>query len=203
MPFSDPFRLPPGFEMPQLELYDSTGDPIKHLQGYISNMMITSNNPDVYARAFPNSLTGRTRDWYLALPLKMIDTYQQTADAFDELTAAVTTHIELEELKVGAGLLDLREIVLRKDANVKPKKPPVWDRIQRDMGQLARKPYKSTFPQRGMNFENVDRKKFIQEGHLKEFTRDRGHKRPQRRGTSPPHYLPSRWKNSPPSTQPL
>ncbi|GAA0178121.1 hypothetical protein LIER_29792 [Lithospermum erythrorhizon] len=27
-------------------------------------------------------LTGRARDWYIDLPLKMIDTYQQTADTF-------------------------------------------------------------------------------------------------------------------------
>ncbi|GAA0183594.1 hypothetical protein LIER_42434 [Lithospermum erythrorhizon] len=27
----DTFQLPPGFKLPQLELYDGTGDPIKHL----------------------------------------------------------------------------------------------------------------------------------------------------------------------------
>ncbi|GAA0183936.1 hypothetical protein LIER_42488 [Lithospermum erythrorhizon] len=126
---------------------------------------------------FSDRLTGKARDWYMALQLKTIDTYQQTADAFvakfaiavqrrqderilldiqqgkneflrayhgrynnlllnipmvddkvaymaffkglryeklkkallvrtpltkDELTAAVITHIELEELKVGS-----------------------------------------------------------------------------------------------------
>ncbi|GAA0163156.1 hypothetical protein LIER_39534 [Lithospermum erythrorhizon] len=49
---------------------------------HISHMTITSNNPDVYANAFPNSLTGKTRDWYMTLPMKTIDTYQQTADTF-------------------------------------------------------------------------------------------------------------------------
>ncbi|GAA0143875.1 hypothetical protein LIER_04455 [Lithospermum erythrorhizon] len=85
MPFSDrldAFQLPLGFKLPQLELYDSTGDPIKYLQGYIAHMTITSNNLDVYAKAFPNSLTGKAKDWYMALPLKTIDPYQQTTDAF-------------------------------------------------------------------------------------------------------------------------
>ncbi|GAA0169807.1 hypothetical protein LIER_43861 [Lithospermum erythrorhizon] len=41
----------------------------------------------------------------------------------DELIAKGTTHIELEELKVGADQpVDLREIVLKKEANVSPKK---------------------------------------------------------------------------------
>ncbi|GAA0142595.1 hypothetical protein LIER_03456 [Lithospermum erythrorhizon] len=85
MPFLDrldAFQLPPGFKLPQLKLYDGTGDPIKHLQGYITHIAIISNNPNVYAKAFPNSLTGKARDWYMALPMKTIDTYQQTADAF-------------------------------------------------------------------------------------------------------------------------
>ncbi|GAA0187064.1 hypothetical protein LIER_34352 [Lithospermum erythrorhizon] len=85
MSFSDRFdalKLPPGFKLPQLELYDGTGDPIKHLKAYISHMRITSNNLDVYAKVFPNSLTRKARDWYMALPMKKIDTYQQTADAF-------------------------------------------------------------------------------------------------------------------------
>ncbi|GAA0154703.1 hypothetical protein LIER_37945 [Lithospermum erythrorhizon] len=137
-------------------------------------------------------LTGKARDWYMALPMKMIHTYQQTTDAFvskfataiqrrqderilmeiqqglrygklkkallvrtslskDELTAAVTTHILLEELKVGAEKpTDLRETMLKKDGNMSPKKPPVWERIQPDRGKFARKRYKWAFPQRGM-----------------------------------------------------
>ncbi|GAA0169806.1 hypothetical protein LIER_43860 [Lithospermum erythrorhizon] len=76
----DAFQLPPGFKLLQLELYDRTEDPIKHL--HIAHMTITLNNPDVYPKAFPNSLTRKARDWYMVLPLKTIDTYQQTADAF-------------------------------------------------------------------------------------------------------------------------
>ncbi|GAA0183811.1 hypothetical protein LIER_31160 [Lithospermum erythrorhizon] len=72
-------------------------------------------------------------------------------DDKDELTSTVTTHIKLEELKVGANQPTyLRETVLKKDENVSPKKPPVWERIHGDRAQFARKPCKGTFPQRGM-----------------------------------------------------
>ncbi|GAA0157481.1 hypothetical protein LIER_14739 [Lithospermum erythrorhizon] len=55
----------------------------KTLKGiHSTHMTITSNNPDVYAKAFPNSLTDKALDWYMELPLKSIDTYQAMADFF-------------------------------------------------------------------------------------------------------------------------
>ncbi|GAA0152366.1 hypothetical protein LIER_10867 [Lithospermum erythrorhizon] len=74
----------------------------------------------------------------------------QTPLTKNDLTTTIITHIELEELKVGVGPVDFRETVLRKDGNVSPKKLPIWERIQRDRGQLARKPYKGTFLHRRM-----------------------------------------------------
>ncbi|GAA0169536.1 hypothetical protein LIER_40783 [Lithospermum erythrorhizon] len=40
-------------------------------------------------------------------------------------------------------------------------------------------------------------KKALLLGHLREFTRDRGHKKPQGQGSSPPRYPPRRRKDSP------
>ncbi|GAA0155812.1 hypothetical protein LIER_13455 [Lithospermum erythrorhizon] len=45
-------------------------------------MTITSNDPNIYAKAFSNSLSNRALEWYMTLPLKSIDSYQQTVDAF-------------------------------------------------------------------------------------------------------------------------
>ncbi|GAA0142610.1 hypothetical protein LIER_03468 [Lithospermum erythrorhizon] len=54
----------------------------------------------------------------------------QTPLTNDELTAVVTTHIELEELKVCVDQpADLRETLLKKDRNVLSKKSLVWERI--------------------------------------------------------------------------
>ncbi|GAA0141131.1 hypothetical protein LIER_02346 [Lithospermum erythrorhizon] len=78
----DVVPLPKGFILSQFTQYNDTDDPIKHLQGFLAKMTITSNNPDVYAKAFSNSLTDKALDWYMVLPLKSIDSYQQTADVF-------------------------------------------------------------------------------------------------------------------------
>ncbi|GAA0185503.1 hypothetical protein LIER_32791 [Lithospermum erythrorhizon] len=85
MPFSDRLdgiAFPAGFKLPQFNLFDGNGDPLKHLKGFITHMTITSNNPYVYAKTFPNSLTGKALDWYMELPLKTLDSYQATADVF-------------------------------------------------------------------------------------------------------------------------
>ncbi|GAA0175909.1 hypothetical protein LIER_29001 [Lithospermum erythrorhizon] len=44
MPFLDrlyAFQLPPGFKLPQLELYDGTGHLVRHLQDELMAMVIT------------------------------------------------------------------------------------------------------------------------------------------------------------------
>ncbi|GAA0139164.1 hypothetical protein LIER_00767 [Lithospermum erythrorhizon] len=85
MPFTDRLNaipLPKGFILPQFTQFNGTGDPIKHLQGFLAKMTITSNDPDIYAKVFSNSLADCALDWYMALPLKSIDSYQKTADAF-------------------------------------------------------------------------------------------------------------------------
>ncbi|GAA0141062.1 hypothetical protein LIER_02293 [Lithospermum erythrorhizon] len=85
MPFMDRLDavpLPRGFVLPQFTQFSGTGDPIKYLQGFLAKMTITSNNPDIYAKAFSNSLSDKALYWYMVLPLKSVDSYQQTADAF-------------------------------------------------------------------------------------------------------------------------
>ncbi|GAA0169881.1 hypothetical protein LIER_24263 [Lithospermum erythrorhizon] len=37
---------------------------------------------DIYAKAFPNSLTGAALDWYMELPANSIDSYASTSEAF-------------------------------------------------------------------------------------------------------------------------
>ncbi|GAA0174456.1 hypothetical protein LIER_27843 [Lithospermum erythrorhizon] len=63
MPFLDGVSQPKGFILPQFTQYNRIGDPIKHLQGFLVKMTITSNDPEIYAKAFSNSLTDRALDW--------------------------------------------------------------------------------------------------------------------------------------------
>ncbi|GAA0154905.1 hypothetical protein LIER_37992 [Lithospermum erythrorhizon] len=74
--------IPTGFILPQFTLYIGIGDLQKHLKGFLAQMTITTNDMDIYARAFPNSLTRAALDWYMELPTNSIDSYAHTADAF-------------------------------------------------------------------------------------------------------------------------
>ncbi|GAA0175978.1 hypothetical protein LIER_29054 [Lithospermum erythrorhizon] len=106
MPFADGLdsvALPSGFKLPQFSLFDGNEDPLKHLKGFIAHKTITSNNPNVYAKAFPNSLMGKALDWYMELPLKAIDSYQATADAF--ITKFGTTIQTMQDERI---LMDIK-----------------------------------------------------------------------------------------------
>ncbi|GAA0184485.1 hypothetical protein LIER_31773 [Lithospermum erythrorhizon] len=55
MPFTDRLDnipLPCGFKLPQFNLFDGRGDPLKHLKGFIAHMTIISNNPDATVDVF-------------------------------------------------------------------------------------------------------------------------------------------------------
>ncbi|GAA0182843.1 hypothetical protein LIER_42315 [Lithospermum erythrorhizon] len=107
MPFSnrlDNIALPAGLKLPQFNLFDGNGDPLKHLKGFIAHMTITSNNPDVYAKAFPNNLTGKALDWYMKLPLKSLDSYEETADTFVSKFGTAIQSIQDERI-----LMDIRQ----------------------------------------------------------------------------------------------
>ncbi|GAA0144926.1 hypothetical protein LIER_05243 [Lithospermum erythrorhizon] len=60
----DTVPLPKGFVLPQFTQFGGSGDPIKHLQGFLAKMTITSNNPDIYVKAVSNSLSDKALDWY-------------------------------------------------------------------------------------------------------------------------------------------
>ncbi|GAA0145993.1 hypothetical protein LIER_06046 [Lithospermum erythrorhizon] len=45
-------------------------------------LTIITNDMDIYAKAFPNRLTGAALDWYMELPPNSIDLYAHTGAAF-------------------------------------------------------------------------------------------------------------------------
>ncbi|GAA0160550.1 hypothetical protein LIER_17083 [Lithospermum erythrorhizon] len=59
----DAVLLPQGFILPQFTQFNGSGDPVKHLQGFLAKMNITSNNPDIYMKTFSNSLSDQALDW--------------------------------------------------------------------------------------------------------------------------------------------
>ncbi|GAA0142242.1 hypothetical protein LIER_03188 [Lithospermum erythrorhizon] len=74
--------MPVGFILPQFKQYNGIRDPHKHLKGFLAQMTITTNDMDMYSKAFPNSLTGAGLDWHMELPPNSIDSYDHMADAF-------------------------------------------------------------------------------------------------------------------------
>ncbi|GAA0164658.1 hypothetical protein LIER_20245 [Lithospermum erythrorhizon] len=100
----DNIALSAVFKLPQFNLFDGNGDPLKHLKGFIAHIAITSNNPGVYAKEFPNSLTGKALDWYMKLPLKSLDSYQETTDTFVAKFGTAIQSIQDERI-----LMDIRQ----------------------------------------------------------------------------------------------
>ncbi|GAA0143998.1 hypothetical protein LIER_35847 [Lithospermum erythrorhizon] len=146
MPFSDQldaFHLPPGFKLPQLELYDGTRD---------QSSIYRSLSWPLQSPLVEYSHGGRQGGIHGLLQRSEIWEDEERfvgANAFDEESTHNSS--QLEELKVGTGQpADLRETVLKKEGNVSPQILSVWERIQQDKGQSTRKTYKGTFPQRGM-----------------------------------------------------
>ncbi|GAA0174610.1 hypothetical protein LIER_41749 [Lithospermum erythrorhizon] len=85
MPFttrSNDVPTPVLFILPQFTQYSGIGDPQKHLKGFLAQMTINTNDMDIYAKAFPNSLTGAALDWYMELRANSIDSYAHIADVF-------------------------------------------------------------------------------------------------------------------------
>ena len=74
--------LPPKFKLLQLEVYDSTKDPLDHIGAFktILNHQQTPN--EVIHRSFPTTLKGVTREWFSKLPAASIDNFEQLSDSF-------------------------------------------------------------------------------------------------------------------------
>ncbi|GAA0152873.1 hypothetical protein LIER_11242 [Lithospermum erythrorhizon] len=70
--------MPKGFRMPKFMTFDGMGDPGKHLKAYDSQLSFWASEDDVYARAFPSSLSGTSLKWFHKLPPNSIDYWQDT-----------------------------------------------------------------------------------------------------------------------------
>ncbi|GAA0163235.1 hypothetical protein LIER_19148 [Lithospermum erythrorhizon] len=146
----DGVPLSKGFVFPQFIEFGGSGDPIKYLQGFLAKMIITSNNPNIYAKAFSNSLTDKALDWYGKLKKELV---LETALSKDQLTTRVKQYVELEELKTMEGQgRDLPDVIACKRTRSKsPRKNSVWERIQGDWGKTSKRrqaQLRSSKPQR-------------------------------------------------------
>ncbi|GAA0155591.1 hypothetical protein LIER_13287 [Lithospermum erythrorhizon] len=182
MPFTDRLDavpLPKGFVFPQFTQFSGTGDPIKYLQGLLAKMEITSNNPDIYAKAFSNSSGDKALDWYMALPLKSIDSYQQTADAFiAKFGSVIQKHQDeraLMDIEQGPNESLRTEVFSQiEDKNLLPK--PVRMRSapsRRDKNRYCEDHCEHGHDTNECRILKSELEKLIKRGYLKEFVESR------------------------------
>ncbi|GAA0168792.1 hypothetical protein LIER_40639 [Lithospermum erythrorhizon] len=68
--------------MPKFKTFSGLGDPSNHLKSFDSQLSLWANDEEVYARAFPSSLSGQALKWFHKLPPHSIDCWPDAVDLF-------------------------------------------------------------------------------------------------------------------------
>ena len=76
------FPLPPKFCMSQVESYDSSKDPLDHLESFKTLMHLQGVADEIMCRAFPTTLKGPTRFWLSRLTANSIGTFKELSAQF-------------------------------------------------------------------------------------------------------------------------
>ncbi|GAA0164109.1 hypothetical protein LIER_19822 [Lithospermum erythrorhizon] len=70
--------------MPKFKTFGVYGDPGNHLKSFDSQLSFWASDDEVYARAFPSSLSGQALKWFHKLPSDSIDCWQDITDLFND-----------------------------------------------------------------------------------------------------------------------
>ncbi|XP_030448992.2 uncharacterized protein LOC115671527 [Syzygium oleosum] len=76
------FQVPETFKMPKFNKYDSSGNPIVHLNHFMMKMARHAENAPLMILAFQYSLTGPALQWFFMRRVHMLDTWEEVSDAF-------------------------------------------------------------------------------------------------------------------------
>ena len=74
--------LPHRFHLPQLEVYDSTKDPLNHKGAFKTILSLQQTLDEVICKTFPATLRGVARVWLSKLPTVFIVNFDQLSDSF-------------------------------------------------------------------------------------------------------------------------
>ena len=74
--------LPLIFRLPHLELYDSSKDPLDHIESFKTLMLLQMTPNKVMCRAFPMTLKGAVRVWFNKIPPVTIANFEQFSKGF-------------------------------------------------------------------------------------------------------------------------
>ena len=71
--------LPPKLCLPQLESYDSSKDPLDHIESFKMLMLLQMTPDEVICRAFPTTLKVVSRVWFSKIPPKLLQILNNSA----------------------------------------------------------------------------------------------------------------------------
>ena len=74
--------LPSKFCSPQLEVYDSTKDPLDHIGAFKTILNLQQTPDEVICKSIPTTLRRAARVWFSKLPIVSIANFDQLRDSF-------------------------------------------------------------------------------------------------------------------------
>ena len=74
--------IPLGWKPLNLECYDGTTDPYEHLDTFLTQANLYTNNDVILCHVFPTSLKGVALTWYSGLPPRSIDSFDTFVERF-------------------------------------------------------------------------------------------------------------------------
>ena len=74
--------IPLGWKPLNLERYDGTTDPDEHLDAFLTQANLYTNEDAILCRVFPMSLKGAALTWYGGLPPRSIDNFDTLVKHF-------------------------------------------------------------------------------------------------------------------------
>ncbi|GAA0146470.1 hypothetical protein LIER_36324 [Lithospermum erythrorhizon] len=122
LPFSERLRhskMPVGFRMPKFKTFSGFGNSRNHLKLFDSQLSFSASDDEVYARAFPSSLSKQAFKWFHKLPPNSIDGWQ---DVGKEADRRRTSSIPQEGTHVGSLAETQRKRILQKTSIEIPSK---------------------------------------------------------------------------------
>ncbi|KAJ0984548.1 hypothetical protein J5N97_002904 [Dioscorea zingiberensis] len=74
--------FPAEFNMPSMETYNGTSDPVDHLQTFKIMMSLHEPLENIMCRAFPLTLRGAVLKWFISLPPESISSFEKLSELF-------------------------------------------------------------------------------------------------------------------------
>ncbi|XP_020211736.1 uncharacterized protein LOC109796476 [Cajanus cajan] len=84
--------LPPAWKPLNIERYDGTSDPDEHIDAYITQINLYTNEDAIMCRVFPTSLKGAALSWYTQLPPRSVDNFNTLVRLFSAQYATSRPH---------------------------------------------------------------------------------------------------------------